>query len=500
MEFQDETARYKGCICYADSTLSVFGYQNPVDPNELGDWWKEIRERENPICQKQDPNLSEVTAPQHINDGDPSVEKAATEWCASMHGQKVKDEVLYNFNIHGLSSFWLSASYRNSAPDGLNCQNEVTISEQDCVKSLMTAVERCEPRQKMTHGAAIGNGCIFYVSHICVQLNRRLTDISKNVTLSGLTDPDHPPWEGDKGKPKCDDKVSNIERTFFAGITPQFCSQVKGEAIKKTLTNKDFQQPSKGKRSPPPSGTQYEGFKFNFEFSGSDEENCETSCDDSFQEILSACTGQSTMRYKGSLDTGCGTYSYSIEDPPPPPPPKEATCKPFGVPEYLEPYINCDKCRNPTAGYSKSAFQAAAHQNCYGGYEWIAVQDNEDSVYNYGWFDTTTTDTSTNLPTFCLGMTHDKGTWQPDTFSDCKAQGNMGADSKIAFAVVPAKIQDGCKPLRDYELPKDGTCTGIIDKVITDCITGNEEDETGGYYLDKSENGCWEWWIWGISN
>jgi len=63
--------------------------------------------------------------------------------------------------------------------------------------------------------------------------------------------------------------------------------------------------------------------------------------------------------------------------------------------------------------------------------------------------------------------------------------------------VVPAKDQKGCKPLKDHKLPKDGDCTKVFDKVSQDCITG-KRDESGGYFLEKSENGCWEWWIWGI--
>lgn len=146
--------------------MDVFGFQNPVDPLVVAAWWEDIQTQEDPICQRPDPHFTEVTAPQHIIDGDPSVEKAAQEWCASMDGQTVKDggKPLYNFNKYGVSSFWLSASYRNSAPAELNCGNEAKIVGDDCVKSMITAVERCEPHQKMTHGAAIGNGCVFYVS------------------------------------------------------------------------------------------------------------------------------------------------------------------------------------------------------------------------------------------------------------------------------------------------------------------------------------------------
>jgi hypothetical protein len=143
--------------------LTVFGFQNPVDAKAAAAWWNDVKAQEDPICQEPDPNLTEVTAPQHIKDGDPSVEKAAKDWCASMDGKTVKDggEVPYNFNMNGFSSFWLSASHRNA---GQNCGGEAKIVGDDCFKSMMAAVQRCEPHQKLTHGAAIGSGCVFYVS------------------------------------------------------------------------------------------------------------------------------------------------------------------------------------------------------------------------------------------------------------------------------------------------------------------------------------------------
>jgi hypothetical protein len=314
------------------------------------------------------------------------------------------------------------------------------------------------------------------------------------VTLSGLTDPDHPPWDGDKGQPKCDDKVSNVEGTFFAGLYPQFCSQVKdGAAIKQTLTNKDFKQSSKSKRSPPPSNTQYEGFKFNFEFSGG--ENCKKSCGDYFADIRSACTGQTTMKYKGSIDAGCGTYSYSIEDPPPP---KTSVCKPLEAPEAFGLTPDCTNCRRPYAGYPKSAYQAGAHQFCYGGYDFTAKPDDKWSAENYFWFDTTTIDPNTNLPTYCIGSA--KGEywqWSPESGKNCKASGGLNrSNSKIELMIVPAKDQTGCSPLKEHKIPKDGDCTKIFDQVSEDCITGEGKDESGGFFLEKSEDGCWEWWIW----
>ncbi|CAI6342584.1 unnamed protein product [Periconia digitata] len=484
----DETGKNKGCGCYQDDGVGIFALESPVDQTAAAAWWKNAIEQEDPICQKKDPKFSEMTAPQHVRDGDPSVEKAAKEWCASMNGKTVKDgdEVPYKFIQQDLGSFWLSSSFRKTAPGNLRCGNEAKVVGDDCFQSMMSAVERCAPHQATTHGAAIAKGCLFY-----------------NVTVDGTTDSRHPPWKGDKGKPECDPKVSNIEGTFFRGLYPQFCSQVKdGEAIKKTLTNEDFKSSSNSKRAPPPSNSQYEGYKFNFEFSGGD--NCEVSCDDAFGEIRSACSGTTTLKYKGSIDAGCGTYSYSIEDPPPPPPPSPVECKPLeAAPAWgLTPEcFDSDNCRYPQAGYPRSAYQAAGHQFCYGGYDWTAKRDDEWSASNYFWFDTTTIDPDTDLPTYCVGSAvGEYRQWSPESGENCKARegGLKHSDSKIEVMVTPAKDQNGCKSLKDHKLPKDGDCTKIFDQVSEKCITGDGEDETGGLFLEDSEDGCWEWWIWGV--
>ncbi|KAF2277259.1 uncharacterized protein EI97DRAFT_417431 [Westerdykella ornata] len=463
----DETGKYKGCRCYKEDGVGVDGLERPDDRAVLAALWKNVEEQEQPVCQKQNPDLSEVTAPQHIKDGDPSVEKAAKEWCASMDGKTVgvKDgEVPHQFVRSGDTSFWLSASFRNTG----DCGNEAKIVGDECAESMMRAVEGCEPNQKTTHGAALGKGCFFY-----------------NVTVSGSLDADHPPWEGNKGQPQCDRKVSSIEGTFFRGLYPQFCSQVKdGKAIKTTLTNKDFKPPSKSKRSPPPSSNQYEDYKFNFEFSGG--ENCKISCEDAFSKLRDGCSGTTTLMYKGSIDAGCGTYSYSIEDPPPP-----TVCKPKEQPEALGPVKTCNEgnlralqfsgCGTPKPFIPKEVFQAGAHQFCYGGFDFTAKPDDKWSAANRFWMDKNVIDPSTNLPKVCTGNQR------------------FACESKIEIMVVPAKDQTGCKPLKEHKLAKDGDCTKMLDEVSEACITpvtDGYSNKTGGFFLEKSEDGCWEWWIW----
>jgi hypothetical protein len=144
------------------------------------------------------------------------------------------------------------------------------------------------------------------------------------MTLSNNAD--HAPWDGDKGLPKCDGSVTNIPPTFMNGLIPQFCSQVAdGQAKKTTFTNKDFKKANKFRRTPPPASTQFDGYKFNFEYTGG--KDCKKSCSEAFSGILGSCNRETTMLSKGSLNTGCGTYSYSIDNPPPPPPPEPAKPK-----------------------------------------------------------------------------------------------------------------------------------------------------------------------------
>jgi hypothetical protein len=172
---QGQSGKNKGCFCYEDDVQGNF-YQNLVDRKAAAAWWKTVKEQENPICQKRDPNQSEDGAPQHIQDGDASVEKIAKDWCASMNGKSIKNggEIPAEFTKSGFSFVWLSASYRSSIPEGLKCGNEVKISGDDCFKSLMSAVTRCEPHQKITHGAAIAKDCVFYVSRFTCASSRTI--------------------------------------------------------------------------------------------------------------------------------------------------------------------------------------------------------------------------------------------------------------------------------------------------------------------------------------
>jgi hypothetical protein len=200
------------------------------------------------------------------------------------------------------------------------------------------------------------------------------------------------------------------------------------------------------------------------------------------------------MSNKGSIDVGCGSFSYEIVAPPEPPKPDTpVTCNPSDVP--LGGWT-------AKSGYPAPAYKAGSHQYCYGNgqrYDWTATAGDSNSAANYFWFDTTTTDPSTNLPTYCLGSAKGEyNQWSPPSQKNCKATGEQRADSQIGLRVIPVKDQSGCQPLRDHKLPVDGDCTKIFDQVTDQCITGNPND-SAGFYLENGPDGCWEWWIYGMT-
>lgn len=161
----------KGCKCFVN--YDVINKEFTIDRiKDAYDWIASVanndtdsEDEDEPICQKQDPKFSETTAPKTAKDGKPSVEEKAAEWCEKMDGKTVTNggDPEFQFNEYYLSTFWLSASYRNSAAKRLKCGKEAKISKNDCIKSINTAVKKCDPKDGFTHGASMGKGCIFYV-------------------------------------------------------------------------------------------------------------------------------------------------------------------------------------------------------------------------------------------------------------------------------------------------------------------------------------------------
>ncbi|KAF2196220.1 hypothetical protein GQ43DRAFT_383812 [Delitschia confertaspora ATCC 74209] len=492
----------KGCECYEEIPDRSLPYQNPVDYQAVGNWFKNIKPAEKPVCTKQDSRFSETYAPQKKKDGANSVEEKAEEFCSKMDGKTVvqaPDGIDTEFSYTELSkaagAMWLSASIRYNSPSE-KCGKSAKISKRDCINSLTKAMTTCEPNSAKTHGAALASGCIFY-----------------NITMDMSTDPNSPPWNR-KARTSCDLKdVSDIQNNFLTGLYPSFCDAIKKDptqALERTFTNTDFKNPSKrshilNKRTPPVNNNNYPGYKFNFKWTGGD--NCRMDCTEAYSSMLKdTCAQSNLVTTKASRDAGCGIYSWEVIHPPP------VTCEknkanPFAIEASKTECKWEDNCLARPQSYPKSAFLAAAHQMCYGGYDWTAKPTGKDDMAiwwqtgNYFWFDTKNIDPDTNLPAHCGGSSiGDINQWSPDSRKYCKSgPGFKNSDSKIFLTITPSKDQEGCEKLQDYNLPTKGDCEKIFASVADTCITDpNDKEQTGGFYHEKASTGCWDWWIWGI--
>ncbi|XXG97380.1 Fructose-bisphosphate aldolase 1 [Hypoxylon texense] len=165
--------------------------------------------------------------------------------------------------------------------------------------------------------------------------------------------------------------------------------------------------------------------------------------------------------------------------------------------------ISCDQktvddsgSENKPKDYPKSAYQAGAHQFCFGGYGWVAKSGDRFSASNYFWFDTAHIDPDTKLPAYCIGSAKGRqDQWSPASQKLCKGgQGLNHSNSKVWYEVVPSPDQKGCKPVKDYKLPSDQDCVNRWDKVINQCM---KDHGTSGIYKEETDNGCWDWRVWG---
>jgi hypothetical protein len=63
--------------------------------------------------------------------------------------------------------------------------------------------------------------------------------------------------------------------------------------------------------------------------------------------------------------------------------------------------------------------------------------------------------------------------------------------------VTPTFGWPSCKATQQIRtLTLGDPCVENLKKVIDTCITG-KPDDVGGYYLESSDGGCWQWWIFG---
>lgn len=133
--------------------------------------------------------------------------------------------------------------------------------------------------------------------------------------------------------------------------------------------------------------------------------------------------------------------------------------------------VDDEGSENKPKDYPKGAYQAGAHQFCFGGYGFVSKADDRYSGSNYFWFDTDHIDPDTKLPAYCVGSA--KGSyeqWSPESRKYCKGgKGLNNSNSKVWYEVVPSADQKGCKPLKDYKLPEKDDCVDRWNKIINKC-------------------------------
>ena len=233
-----------------------------------------------PTCQR-----AGWSAPEKGSDGKPGVTDKINEWCKDMDGKEVKgtdlakDGVLYKMFEVNYYSYYLSANEWLQAPDDNKCGDNNKISKDECVDTLTEGMQACD-FDGQSHGMSLPGKCLQF-----------------NITLYGGKDPDFPPWNPRprSADPQCDmDSLSGVANNWFSGLYPQFCDEVnkdKNKKLSKDMTNKDFKAPSSKRtlwaRTPPPSGSSYDGFKFHFDWTGG-EGDCRKDCSGAFSSITSS--------------------------------------------------------------------------------------------------------------------------------------------------------------------------------------------------------------------
>ncbi|KAK4498016.1 hypothetical protein PRZ48_010672 [Zasmidium cellare] len=304
---------------------------------------------------------------------------------------------------------------------------------------------------------------------------------------------------------------------FISGLMPSFCSDWAAkptDALAKDFSAKDVKSVSRRttlsqKRTPPPGplkSDSFPGWTVDFDWKPKDATgDClkEDYCKNSISSLLSHCQGFSLAdAYKGgSTEDDCGTFAYTLKG-------YETTTSsstssaPTGVTCDL-PTVNDISSNFIPQKYPQSAYEAAAHQFCYGGYNWNADPHNTKdwTATNYFWFDTTNIDPATNLPAYCIGAAYGTNAQiSPASASLCKHSGPgtglQHSDSKIWVQVVPSPVQDGCSPIDKYKLPEGDQCYNNLMNVASKCMPKDAGGRVG-VWKESTASGCWDWWMWG---
>ncbi|KAF2272818.1 uncharacterized protein EI97DRAFT_436594 [Westerdykella ornata] len=286
----EEENKGEGCNIKIDPAKDIPGYDgayqailaaiaaNPDWNKDSGDGFDDNGEGSN--CPANDGHLSDSSMPK----GD--LEGYIKTFCKDVANSVVgKDPVSRSYKGE-LFTAWLSA---NKVGDDSCGGQEPKISEEDCVKHMTDGVSKCAKNDKV-FGIDVAQDCIQY-----------------KITTDGSEDK-NPPWDRSKER-SCSEKLTEAPYQLFSGIFPAFCKDVGKDKLEKTLTNADYQKPSR-KRAPPLNVQQFDGWKFKFIWTGG--ENCKIDCNSAFQELTGLC-GTQVMAEKGMIDVGCGKYEYDID-------------------------------------------------------------------------------------------------------------------------------------------------------------------------------------------
>ncbi|KAF1939132.1 hypothetical protein EJ02DRAFT_436561 [Clathrospora elynae] len=258
------------------------------------------------------------------------LKKSVAEWCKSVDGKQVTksgdtDFVYKRFN-YDYYSYWLAAGYDGASLG--KCGNSEKLTEINCVSTMLELIDDCNIGQDTFKGAELTDGCVRY-----------------QITLSRSTKDHDPPFKRlPQESPDCakgDEDFSPVMFNFWEGVSKKFCNDVgDGKSAKVDLKNTDLQTRSIFARTPPPSKESYPDWKFNFEWEPKGSGFCAKTCEQAmgtFTNSYGRFGGQqNTMVKKGSIEVGCGKYSYSLEGPSKAPPPPATPAPPPATP-----FVDC---------------------------------------------------------------------------------------------------------------------------------------------------------------
>jgi hypothetical protein len=157
-------------------------------------------------------------------------------------------------------------------------------------------------------------------------------------------------------------QTSGVTNTYFKDMYSQFCAAVgtaKENPLQTTYTNKDW-KPSVSKRfwdsgypllrrTPPPNANMYDGYTFDFEWTGigSGSPQCIQECNDAYYTLAQQqhCGNlggeQNEVARYGEANVQCGTYYYRVVNTL-----DRVTCKPPDMEKNGKP--DCPPIKDPT--------------------------------------------------------------------------------------------------------------------------------------------------------